>query len=188
MFVGLDISTTVIGYAFLEDSPQIVIRECGVLKFKKGMSLDEKLKVFVDEVASQMSANDFIYIEDYLKFMPRKSNANTITLLAHFSGMIRGYFVCSDEHSFPNYISVATARKLAGMKRQRPKNYKTVKEYCHAELTKRFENDVPLWYTRTGNVKKETYDASDALVVAIAGHEQYVRSLSSLSVESNKAK
>lgn len=169
--VGLDVSTSVVGYAILKHQPLLEIVECNYLKFPKAEpppSLAEKWSVFQQLLGKLVGPEDEIFIEDFLQFAPGKSNANTITKLAHFSGMIHGSLL--ERGHLVTYLNVAHARSLVGVPNKVVPPFKDMKERCWHVLKERFGEHVPVWYTRTGTVRQETYDASDALIIGVAAH------------------
>jgi len=177
MIVGFDISTSCVGYTLLSDKGKII--KCSYLKFNKKHSkenkaydLDLKLLSFGGSIVPQIPINANIYIEDYsTRFTYGKSNAHTIAQLIHFSGMIRGWL--NKLAMIPvQYINVQHARKLAGIS-PKPTKQTDIKKHVYNTLKKRFGKQLPIWYTRRNTVRKETYDASDSLVIALAGYELF---------------
>jgi Holliday junction resolvasome RuvABC endonuclease subunit len=169
--LGLDASTSCVGYALLSDKDEIL--KADYVKFHKDDDYEARLLKLSEEIYYITSITDYIYCEDYMKgFASGYSSANTITKLATFSGMIRAYFYLKHGMTI-QYVHVATARKLNGIKNKKPSEFKDMKEYCFDELQKRFGEALPVWYNQRGKNKgkihKNTYDVSDAIVIARAG-------------------
>lgn len=176
MIIGLDISTSCIGYTFLYKEPKIVIDKCSYVKLNYEDSLDDRFLQFVDAIGNDIRRRDRVFIEDYvLGFGKGKSNATTITKLAHFSGMIRAYMLTIG--IVPTYFNATTARKNAGMP-VRKGDYENVKEHCYWTLQERFAEHVPIEYTKPRKkdklpeIKPGCMDATDSLVIALAGYAQ----------------
>ena len=169
--IGLDISTSCIGHAAVDQSSGKIIW-CNFLKFHKDDTLEDKFEKYVDSISSLITSHDTVYIEEYMQYFKGRSNARTMTLLAHFNGMIRGELMSSN---LPVYhIGPAEARKKLGFKAKKPKGYPSIKEYILEEIQKKkLDNLIPMCYIskgkNKGRPKPEVYDASDALVIALAG-------------------
>ena len=168
--IGLDLSTRAMGFSILSKSKKVKIITCDFLDFGDSkVCIEDKFSMFCDMAGKMVDDRADVFIEEYIKrFTPGRSNADTITILAHFSGMVRGYFL--QRGIKPVFISPGDARESAGMSRKKPKDCDDIKVYCRDILVERFGDLIPIWYTRQNNVRKQTFDASDSLVVALAGH------------------
>ena len=164
--LGLDISTSIIGWCYLEDDG--IFRDIGYIDLRKCLDLYEKLDMFM-ELVDKISSKDapIIYVEEPLKmFMKNQSMAQTIALLQRFNGMC-----CATLHNRldiqPKLINPMTARSTCGIKV--PRGFKT-KEYVLQQVRERGIIPDTIWeMKRTGNPKDYCFDQADAWVVANAG-------------------
>ncbi|MDG1950283.1 MAG: hypothetical protein P8J32_05730 [bacterium] len=112
MILGLDISTTCIGYSlFSEDGDLLKI---GCVKMRPKQTIFEKLKHFEEhmEEISTMNVTHVSIEEPLKKFAGKFSSATTIALLNFFNGMISA--VCYRTWGVePVYYNVNSARKTA---------------------------------------------------------------------------
>lgn len=112
MILGLDISTSCIGYSLFSEKGKLIELNC--VKFNSDLTKFEKLEEFKKATAYLKSFPiKFIAIEEPLKkFMGKFSSAETIALLNFFNGMVSAH-VYSEFGIEPIYFNVNTARKLA---------------------------------------------------------------------------
>ena len=112
MILGLDISTSCIGYSLFDENGKLIELNC--VKFRDKLTNFEKLEEFKKATAYlKQFPITFIAIEEPLKkFMGKFSSASTIALLNFFNGMISSYLY-SEFGIEPMYFNVNTARKLA---------------------------------------------------------------------------
>ena len=112
MILGLDISTTCIGYSLFSEEGKLIELNC--VKFNSELSKFERLEEF-KKATSYITKFPikFIAIEEPLKkFAGKFSSAETISLLNFFNGMISSYLY-NTFGIVPIYFNVNTARKLA---------------------------------------------------------------------------
>jgi hypothetical protein len=174
--LGLDISTSVIGYTFL--GPDMSVVEMNHIDFKGCNTLWEKAdhagKV-LNALWGRYTPRQFFIEESLQKFSTGMSSASTINLLTKFNGLV-SYIVRGQLGMDPNYISVNHARKLCGIKVERTsKCGKSAKEQTFdwalrgplAERAKAFK----LVNTKDGSIKYQGYhyDEVDSYVIARAG-------------------
>jgi Holliday junction resolvasome RuvABC endonuclease subunit len=157
--LGLDISTTTIGWAliFKEDGRT---QSVGHITFKKGLDLWDKLNHFKEQ-SNQFLGSDIsaVSIEEPLKgFKPGLSSAQTLSLLSQFNGMVSAT-VFNITGIKPVHINASTARSSVGIRIDTKDKTKTTKQKI-LEQVKFKDNNIP-W---TG--KKGDEDAADAWVVA----------------------
>ena len=95
MILGLDISTTVIGVALIDDQGNLALSEHWDIS--KQDTLFEKAEV-VGSLMWELRTNhkiDYVFVETALKkFFPGKSRADTIVKLAKFNGIVS--WICFD--------------------------------------------------------------------------------------------
>jgi len=111
MILGLDISTSCIGYSLFDENGKLIELNC--VKFRDKLTTFEKLEEFKKATAYlKKFPITFIAIEEPLKkFMGKFSSATTIALLNFFNGMISAYLYLEFGIE-PMYFNVNTARKL----------------------------------------------------------------------------
>ena len=108
MILGLDISTTIIGVALIDDQGKLVVSDHWDIS--KQDSLFEKAEV-VGSLLWELKTNnkiDFVFIETALKkFFPGKTRADTIVKLAKFNGIVS--WLCFDTFGdVPAFVNVNT--------------------------------------------------------------------------------
>jgi hypothetical protein len=173
MILGLDISTTVIGVALIDEQGNLVLSEHWDIS--KQDTLFEKAEV-VGSLMWELRTNhkiDYVFVETALKkFFPGKSRADTIVKLAKFNGIVS--WICFDTFGeapeAPAFVNVNTARTLYGLSFPRgtkgPQRKKMVIEAVKDKEKTAFQYEM----ARGGkNYKKGTDDRADAVVIARAG-------------------
>ena len=174
MILGLDISTTKIGYAIIDSNQNL--QESKVIKFKSDVPLEKRAKVFEEKILNLMVKYDIQHIfaeQPLMVFSRGKSTAHTMAKLQRFNGMCcYGIF---NLYGFPPQLVPANAaRASVGIKRKRGEDIKKkVIEWVHQSYPK----DFIVEYTRHGNPKPGTDDMADAIVVALAGKKILDKSL-----------
>ena len=167
MILGLDISTSICGFAVIDKRGMLVHHTA--LDLRKEKNIFAKCESFIQKLKETRQTYygiDEVYIEQSLHmFMGGKSSAKTLSLLTRFNGMVS--WVCYDQFGKePKYISAGSARKQCGIKIPRgQKAKKVVIEYI-ADT----EPTFVVATTRFGNPKPEFFDRADAIVIARAGY------------------
>jgi Holliday junction resolvasome RuvABC endonuclease subunit len=164
MVLGLDASTSVVGYAFIDGDE---IHDMGFIDLKKFKTINEKAVYAYEELLENEAFNEVtsICVEDSLMGFSRgRTSTQTIIKLAKFNAVlcfILGWGTDTKVHS----VNPSTARKqvfgkarVSGM---------PPKEFVKRQLENRF--DLSKWNKQTtrGNFDKKNLDAYDALVVAL---------------------
>ena len=170
MILGLDISSSKIGIAIVDENKNII--HLNLVKYKKAR-LEDKAVLFSHElsVLKREYAIEHVFIEEPVSiYAAGRTTAHVISTLQRFNGMCslacRNIFGKNAE-----LIGSRQARKLAEIAIPGRTKSKEVKKIIIEEMSKRYQNDFPLEYTRHGNYKPGTDDKADALVIAIAGHK-----------------
>ena len=166
MLLSLDISTSVIGFASFNEKDGSLI-ELDHIKFNSKNTMFEKLEKFKEKIEHYSNVEiKYIVIEEPLKkFMGKFSNADTISKLNFFNGMISSYLYL-ELGVEPLYINVNTARKTAFPDLKL--NQKDIKHAVWNEV-KNCEPKINWKYsTRTQKLMQENYDMSDAYCVGRA--------------------
>ena len=166
--LGLDISSSKIGIALLDDE-QILISD--VLKFKSSQSLEERAALF----ERRMRAIDThhvvfdVYVEQpAIMFRGGKTTAFTMATLQRFNGMCC-YVLSQIFEMEALLINPNSARSVLGIKVPRKVPSKEKKKAIIESISERFGDQFKYNLTRQGNPQPGTDDRADALVVALAG-------------------
>lgn len=167
MFLGFDISTSIIGVSCIDKRGEIIF--CEHCDLRKCNGLFEKIdafRQFLDNIRFLQSIVREVWIEEpFVFFNSGGSSGKTMAILQRFNGMasvaIRDAF-----HMDPKYVGASQARKLSEIKIPRGTKAKE-------EVLKFILDTVPQFkveYTKHGNPKPGYYDRADSIVVARAGH------------------
>lgn len=180
MILGVDISTSITGFAIIADGQLVYYDSIDMRKYKgifeKTMVIKEKILdlyetyQFDSEPGVTIGDSNYpiehIYIEQSLHmFMGGKSSAKTLSTLTRFNGIV-SWILFEIFEIEPKFIGASSARKLAGIKVPRGQKAKQV------VLQHLLDNEAAfnIEYTKHGNPKPESYDRADAIVIAMAGH------------------
>ena len=162
--LGLDASTTTVGYAFVDDKTVI---DMGFIPIDKEKTLRDKVEVTLDALNKLCPFEDIdkIYIEDSLSgFLHGKTSQQTIIKLAKFNAVL----VYCLEFGFGEVVEGVhpmTARKhLFGKAREQGK---TAKEFVKEQINCLYNLEKYIKLTKTGLWDKRNLDGYDALVCAL---------------------
>ena len=171
MFLGLDISTSIIGFCILEENSSL--KEIGSIDLTKEKSIFKKASIFREKVEQLSDKHKIkkVFVEENLQaFRPGLSSAKTIVTLARFNGMCS--LIASEVFTFdPEFINVNAARKSIGFKKKKDKSSNTKQQVLdHVSI---LEPKIQ-WPTKTlkSGPRKDTvvlqnccYDMADAYVI-----------------------
>ncbi len=169
MILGMDVSTSVIGWCLLDENGEY--RDMGYIDLKKCDDLYEKLHlvdVFINKVLVSMNDERLrIYVEDPLKmFASGMSMAQTISLLQRWNGM-----VCAQLYMRlairPTMVNARSARATLGIKV--PKGVNTKECVLRAVRDRGILPESKWEFKKTGKPKDYCFDQADAYVVAATG-------------------
>jgi hypothetical protein len=180
MILGIDISTSITGFAVVGDGQILYYSSVDLRKHKGVFNKANVIKEFIEDLFEnyQLDQEDYdgwgnakhpiesIYIEQPLHmFMKGKSSAKTLSALMTFNGII-SWLVYELFEIEPQYIAATSARKQCGIKVKRGEKAKEValKHLLDTEPAFHIE------YTKHGNPVAGSYDKADAIVVAKAGY------------------
>ena len=179
MILGIDISTSITGFAVVGDDQLLHYSSVDLRKHKGIFNKANALKEYLDDLFEnyQLDQEDTwgqsthpiecIYIEQPLHmFMKGKSSAKTLSSLMSFNGVV-SWLVYELFDMEPKYIAATSARKQCGIKI--PRRHKA-KEVVLEHLLKN-EPAFKIEYTKFGNPKPESFDRADAIVIAKAGYK-----------------
>jgi hypothetical protein len=179
MILGIDISTSITGFAIVGDDQLLHYSACDLRKHKGTFTKAEVIKECIEELFEmyQLDNDHFvgeskypiekIYIEQPLHmFMKGKSSAKTLSTLMTFNGIV-SWLVYEMFEIEPEYVSAASARKKAGISVKRGQKAKEVV----IEHLLEHEPAFKIEYTKHGNPVAGSYDKADAIVIAKAGYK-----------------
>lgn len=165
MILGLDISTSIIGFCIINKNKKL--HSLSFLNLKSEKNLFEKAISFKEELEKYKGIITSVAIEEPLvMYQPGFSRAQILSKLSTFNGMcaIISFMVTNCE---PKYYNVNTARKLAFPEMKFPKgsDRKIVVQQHVAELWPQV--NWPLG-PKNGKMIKQCFDMSDAAIIALA--------------------
>jgi len=173
MILGIDISTSITGFAIIDNDGKIVLSEACILRrekdfFSKCVSIGEyilNLSEAYSGASNRKHEIEHIFIEQpFMFFNSGGSSAKTMATLQRFNGAVSWtVFQCFEKE--PQYIGANEARKLVGIKVPRGQKAKQV-VMEHLLST---DPDFQIERTAKGNPRPQEYDRADALVIARAG-------------------
>lgn len=179
LIVGLDISTTTIGYSFLtiDDNSKISSAKCFYYKPKKELPIIEMLycvkkdlmQIIINETDKHQDCKIHISVEDIILFMKGHSTATTITALSAINRLLCVSLYEVFENI--NLINVNTVRsclkKELGTKEKIDKSQvaDTIQTIIRANGLPDWKFDFEL--NRNGKSKVENEDKADGLAVSI---------------------
>ena len=161
--LGLDASTTCVGYAFTEDKK---ILDMGFIDIKKEKTPKEKVQKVLDflhQISYIDDVND-INIEDNLSgFAGGRTSQQVIIKLAKFNAIL--CFMLENFEYNVNSINPMTARKqVFGKARVKGKK---AKEFVQEEIEKMYNTNKWCKETTRGNWDKRNIDMYDGLVMSL---------------------
>ena len=166
IILGLDISSSRIGYCLINEKEELLLVD--EIKLKSSQSLEERADIFKDtmKIIKEHSEIEYVFIEQpFIAFSGGKTTAATMAKLQRFNGMC-SYVVHDLFGHTPTLIQANKARGLVGLKIKRGSKTKLkVIEWVSEKYPKKFIVE----YTRHGNPKPGTDDKADAMVIANAG-------------------
>jgi Holliday junction resolvasome RuvABC endonuclease subunit len=162
--LGLDASTTTVGYAFVENKKVIDI---GFIPIHTEKTIRDKVKVTLDGInkLDPFDEIDKIYIEDNLSgFMRGRTSQQTIIKLAKFNAVLT-YCLEFAYSEIVIGVNPMTARKnLFGKSREKGVS---AKDFVKKEINCLYSLEEYVKLTKTGLWDKRNMDAYDALVCAL---------------------
>ena len=170
MILGIDVSTSITGFAIIDKDGKILFSEASDLRrdktfFSKCLTIRTKILDILEAYSDKV---EHIYIEQPFTFFNSEgSSGKTMAALQRFNGVV-SWMVYECFEIEPQYLGATQARKLVGIKVPRgEKAKKVVMEHLLAT-----EPDFKIEYTHKGNPKPQEFDRADALVIARAGLKQ----------------
>ena len=162
--IGLDASTTTVGFAFVDDKNVIDI---GFIPIDKQKTIRDKVQLTMEELTKLDPFEEVnkIYIEDNLSGFSRgRTSQQTIIKLAKFNAVLT-YCLEFAYGEIVEGVNPMTARKhLFGKARVKGK---TAKEFVKEEINSLYNLEEYVKLTKTGLWDKRNMDSYDALVCAL---------------------
>lgn len=181
MVLGVDISTSITGFAVVADGQLVYYDSIDLRKhknvFDKTIAIKEKILDLYEmyqldnDDSMSMGNSEYpikhIYIEQpFTFFNSGGSSAKTMATLQKFNGIV-SWLIFEIFEIRPEYVGATSARKHAGIKVPRGQKAKQVVLQHLLDTEPAFKIE----YTKHGNPKPESYDRADAIIVAKAGWE-----------------
>jgi Holliday junction resolvasome RuvABC endonuclease subunit len=157
--LGLDASTTCVGYAFTEDKK---ILDMGFIDIRKEKTPKEKVQKVLDFLHNSSYIDNVtdINIEDNLSgFAGGRTSQQVIIKLAKFNAIL--CFMLENFEYNVNSVNPMTARKQARVKG------KKAKEFVQEEIEKMYNTNKWCKETARGNWDKRNIDMYDGLVMSL---------------------
>ena len=162
VILGLDVSTTTIGYAFTKDRK---ILDMGFIDIKKQNTIQEKAYYAMDILEDKPHKIDKIQIEDNLSgFQGGRTSQQVIIKLAKFNAVFCFILENSMEVEVTS-INPNTARKKVFGK-ARVKGVKA-KDYVKSKIDEMYDTKKWCKTTSRGNFDSRNIDSYDALVMSL---------------------
>ncbi len=180
--LGLDISTTIVGFCFL-DAKTGKLLECSFIDLRKVDGLILKLDFFMEKFADVLAAHpDVCYIgaEAALEmFSGGGSTAHTIGILKAFNFGLT-YQLHKVLKLDPCLVSFAEARKLANIKlprwpkgtppaKKKSEKKETIRAYCASKYP-----EIVWDVNKNGNIQPYCWDMADSILIAEFLHNMYI--------------
>jgi len=164
--IGLDVSSSKIGIAVLDENKKILTSE--VIKLKSDNSLETRALMLENklEKLNKFYLIDDVYVEEpFIAFGGGKTTAQTMATLQRFNGMCC-YTVYRVFEKEPIMVPVRSARSKLGIKIPKGTAQKDSKKYIIEYVEK---NHPEFQYNTTvhGNPQPGTDDRADAVVIAL---------------------
>ena len=167
MILGIDISTSITGFAIVNNGNLISYDSIDLRKYKDVFAKSIHIKSKILDIYEQYDKFDRIYIEQpFTFFNSGGSSAKTMASLQRFNGIV-SWMVYEIFEMQPEYIGASQARKLCDIKVPKGEKAKLVV----LEHLLETEESFSVEYTKSGNPKPESFDRADAIVIAKAGYE-----------------
>jgi len=170
MILGLDISTSIVGAAVINnDGGLVFVAGWDLSKCENSYEKAETVGAELYALKLEYNIQD-VFIETALKrFLPGKSRADTLIKLAKFNGVVS--WLCYECYDYaPTFINVNTARMMYGLSFPRGTKGPQRKKMVVEAVIEKEKNAFSYEMARGGkNYKKGTDDRADAVVIARAG-------------------
>ena len=160
--LGLDLSTTVCGYAITENK---VILFAGFVDISDAVTYDDKVALIITALKDQKF--DKIIIEESLSGFAFGRTSQQILLKLTKNKAVIAYILEKYYKMNVESINAMTARKAA-LGAARVKGIKP-KDYVKARIEQMYDMTAWTIYNKKGNEEKRMEDVRDAIVLSLAG-------------------
>ena len=165
MILGIDVSTSKIGYCVIDDKQKLI--EVNFKKLKEETLEDKAYQFFHKELTRVRNTYKITHVrieEPFTMFSGGKTTAGTMSKLQRFNGMISVLsYICFD--IVPTLVPSRSARSKCGIKIKRGED---TKKKIIGWVEQRYPKKFLVEYTRHGNPKPGTDDMADSIVVALS--------------------
>ena len=165
MILGIDVSTSKIGYCVIDDKLKLI--EVNFKKLKEETLEDKAYEFFHKELTRIKNTYKITHVrieEPFTMFSGGKTTAGTMSKLQRFNGMISVLsYICFD--IVPTLVPSRSARSKCGIKIKRGED---TKKKIIGWVEQRYPKKFLVEYTRHGNPKPGTDDMADSIVVALS--------------------
>tara|TARA_Y100000593_G_scaffold74428_1_gene136951 strand:+ start:223 stop:726 length:504 start_codon:yes stop_codon:yes gene_type:complete len=165
MILGIDVSTSKIGYCVIDDSKKLI--EVNFKKLKEETLEDRAYEFFHKELTRVKNTYKITHVrieEPFTMFSGGKTTAGTMSKLQRFNGMISVLsYICFD--IVPTLVPSRSARSKCGIKIKRGED---TKKKIIGWVEQKYPKQFLVEYTRHGNPKPGTDDMADSIVVALS--------------------
>ena len=165
MILGIDVSTSKIGYCVIDDKQKLI--EVNFKKLKEETLEDKAYEFFHKELIRIKNTYKITHVrieEPFTMFSGGKTTAGTMSKLQRFNGMISVLsYICFD--IVPTLVPSRSARSKCGIKIKRGED---TKKKIIGWVEQRYPKKFLVEYTRHGNPKPGTDDMADSIVVALS--------------------
>jgi Holliday junction resolvasome RuvABC endonuclease subunit len=161
--LGLDISSTVVGYCFSSSKTKIV--SAGFVDIKKQTDVTSKAHYVAECIDKVDYSPDIIIVEDSLSgFGGGRTSQQTIVKLAKCNAVIS--YVIEALYNIPiEHVNVSTLRKsVFGKSREKGLDSKT---FVKNNIEKMLDLSEFVHYNNKNNYDKKNYDMLDAVVASL---------------------
>ena len=162
-FLGLDASTSAVGWSVLDDDEKIVAHGTFNLKNVKTGLLDKADVLRYNLVKLKETYNiDRIGIEDILQ-KTAVGSAHTICVLSGFNCLTQ--YICKEVFGIKaELVKFSVARKLFNITRADKTEKMKISVFNY--ISEVYKDTFQINYKKTNKVTDETYDSSDAVLIA----------------------
>lgn len=163
--MGIDCSSTTIGVSILKinSKNEVTFVECEYIKPIKNDDITLRLADTRDKLSKIINRYkpDHIGIEEIIAYMPRRSSANTVIILAVFNRMacLLSYDYLKAPPKLFNVMSIRHGLKLNNIVPQ--------KEDMPDLVSQHLKIKFPWRYNKKNNAIVENYDMADSVAVAL---------------------
>lgn len=169
--LGLDISSTVVGYCFSTSPTDITY--AGYIDIRKESTIKAKAHKVINHLESFEEQPSVVIVEDSLSgFGGGRTSQQTIVKLAKCNAVI-SYVVEAVYGVEVKHINVSTLRK-AVFGKSREKGVDS-KQFVKKQLEKKIDLSEHIVYNSRKNYDKKNYDMMDAVVASVYHWESVVR-------------